>query len=216
MRQGDGVGSVGKRQKVDSDRLLLVEGEDEVGLFSSLIGRCLKGAADIQVIAAGGKDQFPRRLQAIRIGARTRPTLRSIGVVRDADDNPSGAFQSVCDHLRNAGYEPPESHGTFSDASPAVGVFVLPDGNTPGAVESLCRESVKNTDVARCVEQYLNCLTERDAMQSNNRDKSFAHAYLASMRNPVARVGEGARMGFWDLNSPVFNDLSGFVRELSE
>ena len=44
------------------------------------------------------------------------------------------------------------------------------------------RRSVEDTNAARCVEQYLECLTEHNAMQSSNRDKSFAHAYLAGMK----------------------------------
>lgn len=214
MAKGDARRSPKERLTIDSDWLLLVEGQDEVNLFNALIQHCVSDESNIQVIAAGGRDQFPTRLQAIRTGTQTRPTLRSIGVVRDADDNPEGAFQSVCDHLSNAGYEPPESHGAFSNTSPSIGVFILPNGIACGAVETLCRQSVEDTDIARCVERYLNCLAEHDVMQSNNNDKSFAHAYLAAMANPVARVGEGARGGVWKLDSPVFEGLASFVRRL--
>ena len=48
-----------------------------------------------------------------------------------------------------------------------------------------------------------------------NHDKTFAHAYLAAMDDPVARVGEGARQGVWDFESEAFSGLTGFLRDLA-
>lgn len=204
-----------KKRTIDSDKLLLVEGRDEVNLFCALIRRCLGDKSDIQVIEAGGKDQFLGRLKAIKIEAQTRMTFQSLGVVRDADDNPKGAFQSVYDHLCKAGYKPPEAHRTFSIASPSVGVFIVPDGIECGSIETLCRRAVEDSDAARCVEKYLKCLAKHNAMESGSRDKSFAHAYLAATSDPVARVGEGAHRDVWDFGSEAFQDLLCFVRDLS-
>ena len=201
------------RLKIDADRLLLVEGKDEVNLLRALMGHCLDGGLEVQVIDAGGKDKFPKNLKALHTAARARPTLRSIGVVRDADDDACGAFGSVCDHLLSVGYEPPPVHGQFSDAVPSIGVFIVPNGTERGAIETLCRRS-KDDDVARCVDEYLRCLDKHEAMKSMNADKSFAHAYLAAMRNPVARVGEGARQGVWNFESTAFAELSRFLRDL--
>lgn len=202
-------------RQILTDTLLLVEGRDEENLFRALIDRHLGADSGIQIIGAGCVDKFPVNLDAIRTAAQARPALRSIGVVRDADDDAGSAFRSVCDHLRNVGYEPPATHGEFSEATPSVGVFIVPDGSEPGAIETLCRLSVEGTDAARCVGEYIECLEKHDAMQSNNADKSFAHAYLAAMNDPVARVGEGARSGVWDFESPAFGALSRFLRDLA-
>lgn len=202
------------RLRIESDRLLLVEGRDEVNLFKALIRHQFGERFDVQVVEAGGKDQLPKSLQAIKIEAQTRPTFRSVGVVRDADDNPEGAFQSVCDHLNNARYVAPDAHGTFSEAVPSVGIFIVPDGVHGGAIETLCRQSVQESPAAQCVEQYLDCLNGNNAMESANRDKSFAHAYLAATHDPVARVGEGAQRGTWDFQSPVFGELLSFIQNL--
>ena len=209
------------KRKIRSDRLLLVEGRDEENLFDALIGRCFGAEPEIQVIAAGGRDKFPTNLEAIHTAALTRPTLRAIGVVRDADENAGAAFQSVCDHVRNVGYRPPPAHGEFSAGVPSFGVFIVPDGEEPGAIESLCRRSTvcrrstEGDDVSRCVEVYIRCLAEHEAMRSTNVDKTFAHAYLAAMGDSVARVGEGARQGVWDFGSPAFSEVSGFLRRLA-
>ena len=202
------------RLKIDADRLLLVEGRDEVNLLKALMMHCLDDGLEVQVIDAGGKDRFSKNLKALHTAARARPTLRSIGVVRDADDDAGGAFRSVCDHLRNVGYKPPPVHGRFSDAVPSIGVFIVPNGVERGAIETLCRRSKDGDDVARCVDEYLSCLDKHEAMKSMNADKSFAHAYLAAMQDPVARVGEGAREGVWNFESTAFAELSQFLRDL--
>ena len=201
--------------RVRSDLLLLVEGKDEVNLFGALMKHCFGAESRIQVIEAGGKDSFSENLQAIMTESGERPTLRAIGVVRDADQDASGAFRSVCDHLRNIGYEPPAGHDEFSDAAPSIGVFIVPDGTGPGAIETLCRRSKEGDAAAECVDEFLNCLDEHAAMRSTSADKSFAHAYLAITENPVARVGEGAMQGAWNFDSPAFAALANFLRELA-
>ena len=153
------------RLEISASRLLLVEGRDEVNLFDALLKHCLgaPGKQDIQIIDAGGKDRFRRRILAIQAAAASHPPLRSLGVIRDADDNAGTAFQSVCDALRYARYEPPRAHGEVSDGNPAVGVFIVPDGADAGAIESLCRRSVARVEASRCVEAYIDCLKDRES-----------------------------------------------------
>lgn len=202
--------------ELKADRLLLVEGKDEENLLGRLIEDCLNDdGQDIQIVAVGSKSKFRSSLIAIKVDAQSRPTLRSIGIIRDADDNPKGSFDSVCGSLRSAGYEPPTAHAEFSDATPSIGVFIVPDGSQPGAIETLCRRSVAGEAAAKCVDDYMECLKTHDALQSKNADKTFTHAYLAAMRDPVARVGEGALQKVWDFQSPAFAALSQFVRDLS-
>ena len=205
-----------KSLEIQANRLLLVEGKDEVNLLGRLIKDCLKDDGQgIQILDVGSKDNFRPNLMAIKIAAQSETTLHSIGIIRDADDNPQGSFDSVCGSLRSAGYEPPVAHAEFSNATPSIGVFIVPDGSQSGAIETLCRRSVQDEDAAKCVDEYMECLTTHNALQSNNADKTFTHAYLAAMRNPVARVGEGAQQGVWDFQSPAFDALSQFVRDLS-
>lgn len=204
------------RPRLEADLLLLVEGRDEVNLFERFVQHCLDDdAQSVQVLEVGGKDQFRRRLTLIVADARTRPTLRAIGVVRDADDSAQNTFQSVRDGIRSVGYEPPGAHAEFSNAVPSIGVFIVPDGSRGGAIETLCRNSVQTEGAANCVDEYLACLTRHGALRSRNEDKTFTHAYLAALEDPTARVGEGALQGVWDFRSPAFADLSRFIQALA-
>ena len=203
------------RSSLEKDVVLLVEGRDEMNLFEAFKRGCLDDDGEsIQVLPVGGKDQFKKQFAVIKSDAPTRPSLRSIGVIRDADENAQSSFQSVCNGIRSVGYEPPVAHGEFSNAVPSIGVFIVPDGSGRGAIETLCRQSVQDTDAAICVDDYLTCLSDRHALQSRNSDKTFTHAYLAAMQNPTARVGEGALQGVWNFRSPVFESLRQFIQTL--
>ena len=204
--------------------MLLVEGKDEENLLRALITAYAPenpSLAGIQIRGAGGKDGFPAEVEAVRIAAIRRSEesdepLHAIGILRDADHDAAAAFQSVEGAVRRAGLKPPARHGQFSDAKPSIGIFVVPDGASPGAIESLCRRSVERTRAARCAEEYLACLAEDGSRRSAAwTGKAFAHAYLASRPNPVARVGEGAQAGAWEFSHPEFAALRTFVAELA-
>ena len=203
--------------RIESERLLLVEGPDDRHLLEALIHHWPDDAhPDIQFIVAHGASAFRAKIDAIRIAAgRDGRNLRAIGIVRDADQDAAGAWRSVRDAVASSNLQPPDRHAAFSDASPNVGIFIMPDGVSKGTLETLCRHSVADEPAAGCVERYLTCLDEHDAMSSRNRDKSFAHAYLASRRDPVARVGEAGRQGVWNFDHPAFEALDSFLRSLA-
>ena len=204
--------------RVKCERLLLVEGKDEYNLFEALKTHCLgDSAANVQVVEAGGHTQFRERIRAILINvAQNRIMLRAMGVVRDADNDGAAAWNSVCGAVREAGLQAPDGHGDFSDGPPDVGVFIIPDAQAQGALETLCVRSLAETPAGDCVNRYLACLENRDALASTNRDKSFAHAWLASRPDPMARVGEGAQQGEWNFEHPAFAPLVQFVKRLAE
>ena len=201
--------------EICADRLLLVEGKDEVNLFKKLIKGCVSHTfPTIQVIGVGGHTKFRRNLNTIREAARSGPRLRTIGIVRDADTDPAAGFRSVLDSVSSVGFEPPPRHAAFSTGDPSIGIFIVPDGENEGAIETVCRRSIEGNAATECVKDYLDCLKRRDALLSTNEDKSFAHAYLAAMRDPMVRVGEAALNDIWDFQGQAFSGLVEFVRQL--
>lgn len=204
--------------RVVSAHLLLVEGKDEYNLFTELTQRRLaESAGGVQIVEAGGRTRFEARIRAIlQDAARRGVALRAVGVIRDADTNASAAWDSVHGALTRAGLQAPRTHGDFSDGHPRVGIFIVPDGRAHGALETLCKEAVSETPGGRCVERYLTCLEDAHALVSRNRDKSFVHGWLASRRDPVARVGEAAQQGEWNFDHPAFAPLIRFVERLRD
>ena len=203
-------------QQVDREKVILVEGKDEALLVDALLqDRFTNARSSVRVLDVGGKTLFRNRIQALRLRAeRNGVQIRAFAIIRDAEENASNTWKSITNALVSSHFQPPSQHGAFSQARPSVGVFVLPDGTSPGALESLCRRSITGRPVARCVEQYLKCLDKQNAMLSKKRDKTFTHAFLASCKDPVARVGEAAQQGVWDFGQPAFAPLKSFINKL--
>ena len=199
---------------VKSDRLVLVEGKDELNLLQAMIDRWAIGG--LQVIDVGGKHGFPVRLDAALTSAQGQNIeLSCISILRDADENPEGAWESVAGALRSQSLPVPDSPGTFNRGTPSVGVLILPGDGSVGAVEELCWRSVADSPAGLCIDDYVDCLRVAGALASTIEGKTRAHAYLAAQSDPVARVGEGAIKGYWPLDHSAFASLRDFIETTS-
>ncbi len=160
-------------------KLLLVEGKDEVNFFSALLVDLSLG--DIQVQGVGGKSRLRDRLKVVVRGP-SHEIITSVGIVRDADENPNGAFDSIRGALQAAGLPFPTAplQPVVKDGLQVM-VMILPDGKTPGMLEDLCLESVKETPAMLCVDEYFQCLKERLEQLPGNLTKARVRAFLASM-----------------------------------
>ena len=102
--------------------VLVVEGKDEKNLFDALLRH--EGVQNAQVVPIGGKEQLPAKLRALRAAPHFRSVL-FLGVIRDADADPEGAFSSVCGALQRAGLPVPDGPAELIPGPPRVGVFVM-------------------------------------------------------------------------------------------
>jgi len=112
---------------------------------------------------------------------------------------------------------PPKNIQMYAlNGRPAVGVFIAPDGLSPGSLESLCVRSVSEELEARCANDYLKCVKRVRNTEWNaaKRDKAFTYAYLATGPDPENALGVGAAQGIWNRDSPVFRPLRAFVERL--
>jgi hypothetical protein len=147
-----------------------------------------------------------------------REIVASVGIIRDAEDKPAAsAFQSVCSSLRVVGLNCPEVCGSFSIGEPRTGVFVLPDCQQPGMLETLCWTSLeddpKNAPELACVKAHLDCLG-RANVQSRNPSKAKVWTYLAGRCDVDPLVGRAAQANIWNWESAALRSLSGFIKLL--
>jgi len=124
--------------------------------------------SEIDVKQVEGVSGFPTFIRGLR-PATGFYRLKAFAVVRDADQSAAGAFASVGNFLRASGFPVPASPATFAVASPAsadpmVGVFVMPDGTTHGALEDLCLRAVAETTGGpelACMREFLDCVSSQ-------------------------------------------------------
>ena len=165
---------------ITKPKLLLVEGKDEVELFEKLLTDL--GLVDVDIRDIMGKTKYRKNIEALpRLSGFGEVT--SVGIVTDADKQPKGTFDSVCDALGAAGLPKPTAPLQPVGDAPQVMVMILPDGETPGMLEDLCLESVADDPAMSCVEEYFRCLEGRleAGALPGNPSKARVRAFLAAM-----------------------------------
>ena len=188
--------------------LLLVEGTGDARFFTALLNRL--GRDDVQVWSVGGKDKF-RPFIASLPSLPNFASLNSLNVIRDADDNPGAAFQSVRDALRDAGFPGPSSaFGKAENDALSASVAIIPDADSPGSLEDLCWRSIEGLTEAGCIEEYMECLG-RDKIARNRLSKTKIYALLAVGDRPGLRLGEAAESGVWNWDSAAFRQIAEYL-----
>ena len=200
---------------VRKERLLIAEGKDDEQFFNAMLRQL--GLDEIQVLGIGGKTRLEGQLKALKLDPAWRQ-VSSIGIVRDADDDPSAAFQSVCDALKAAELPAPKKTIVQAKAKgkPTVRVMIIPSALKKRALEDLCLNSVKDEPATTCVEQYFQCLTERGAPGPKERSLSKAktRVFLTSKEDPTLPLGIAAQKGYRPLDSTVFDEVKRFITSI--
>lgn len=206
--------------KIIKNKLLLVEGQDEIKFFTAFLAKY--EIADIQILESKGKDQFRAELDLI-MNEREFEDVISVGVIRDADESQQAAVDSICHHLRQVGLPVPNGHCQFkSDGVRNVGVFIAPGFTDKGMLESLILESLGDHPVKIASGEYLDNLKNLLAPVNQtcafnyprNIHKAHMHAFLAGMEKFIPSAGLAAQKGYYNLDSDVFNEVRDFLKGL--
>lgn len=198
-------------QEIRCPKLLVVEGRDEELFFSALCQHL--GLNGIQVLPIGGKNQLRRNLEGLTKVTGFSQVI-ALGIIRDADDDPKAAFQSVCSALKSAGLPVPAQPLVPAYGHPRVCVMILPDSQSTGALEDVCLRAIQGTLTMQCVDKLFCCLQRQGLPLPKNLSRAKILAYLASQTEPDKRLGESAQAGYWDWDHPAFTDLKNFLRML--
>lgn len=189
--------------------LLVVEGKEEELFFGALIKHL--GLQNAQVIGVGGKTTLRQNLKALTLSPGFADVI-FLGVVRDANDNPSAAFQSVHNALQAANLPAPERPLVPVGDSPRVAVMILPEEGEAGMLEDLCLKSVMQDPAMHCVEQYFECLRQKGLPLPSNISKAKVQVFLASRRRAGLRLGETAEAGYWPWDAETFQQVKTFLQ----
>lgn len=208
-----------KITEIKKEKLLLVEGKDEEIFFKTLFKK--REISDIQIMESGGKDQFSKKLPEI-IKLPDFRIISSLAVIRDADNDAKAAFKSVCSALENNNLQIPKKFSSFSLGSPRIGIFIIPDGNSQGMLESLCLSTVESGEskgLVKCVDSFMNCVETASANNQNykppkNLNKARCRAFLAAMEDDVSSLGIATEKNYWNLSSDKLKPLLDFLNSL--
>ncbi|MEJ2704772.1 MAG: hypothetical protein P8Z79_20240 [Sedimentisphaerales bacterium] len=202
-------------RRVFSKVVLAVEGKDEKNFFDVFL-RYL-GVDDFQIEEVGGKNQFPVKFPALLkmpgfFKPDESPFVTHVILIRDKDEDQ--AFESMAAIVDKEGLTPPESHGSFSQAVPKVGIFIMPGDTVEGCMlEDLCLKTVENHPAMRCVNEFISCASTLGT-KPKSVPKAKAQAFLAAQPEIATSVGVGAQKSYWDFDSPALAELKEFLNHL--
>lgn len=189
--------------------LILVEGSDEER-FLPLLAQA-RGFPDFQCKSFNGIPELPRFLKNLP-NIPGFSNVASLGIIRDADDNPATALQSTRDALRNAALPVPETELSVKLGPPKTAIFLTPGNGSPGALESCLLRSVGDNPDLECIDALLACMEGRNGIELRQKDKVRVQAFLATRVKVFRQISEGARAGIWPFEHTAFD---GFERLLS-
>src|ERR1041384_3570327 len=118
--------------------LLLVEGGDELAVCQILGDRAW---SQLCAWKADGRD-----LPGLARLAQNDPNFlnaRSVGIVLDVEGDVAAAHLLAAEAVAVLGGPRAFVPGVFG-GSPRIGVFLIPDGSTVGALETLCRRAIRD------------------------------------------------------------------------
>ena len=204
--------SLGKT-KITKNKILVVEGKDEENFFEAYLK--FLSISDIQILPIGGKTRLADYLEVLTIDPSFISMVNVLAIIRDADNNATSAFQSVCSALNNCRLPVPQKPLESADSNLKVNVMIMPPGSASGELEDLCLQSVSSDPAIPCLDSYFYCLLKlQNFYQPVNISKAKVHAFLASRVEPDKRLGEAALASYWPFNNSVFDSLKNFICSL--
>lgn len=196
------------------NKLLIVEGNDDVNFFNALFEHL--EITDYQIKKTEGKSSYSTSIAAIWKGPGYRSNVNSIGVIRDANNDFSRTFESVQTALRVSGLPVPRlplKPAIDRVTGLRVNVFIMPNNESQGMLEDLLLHSVDENPTMDCVNQYFSCLDEI-GFNPRKMSKAKVQTYLAAQIKCGISIGVAASRGYWPFIQDDFRDIIDFLKDL--
>jgi hypothetical protein len=196
---------------IAKNNIILVEGIDELNFIPVLCENIQ--LENYQIVEYHGKDSLGHFLDSF-IKTPGNHLIESIGIICDADDDFNRTFEIIKTALEENNLPTPLEPIMPSEGSPIIRLFIMPDNENPGMLESLCFQSVQEDLAVPCVESYFQCLEERSASTPNIIEKARIQVYLASRPLNTIFLGAAANEGYWNIDNECFSELKRFLTEI--
>lgn len=208
-----------------ADAILLVEGKNDQHVVWALCQQhnlpqtFTVERSDQENQTNSGVEQLltsiPVRLKAAR--------LRTLGIVLDADTSVLTRWQAVCGRLAQAGYsdlpDSPALEGSIimQTDKPKVGVWLMPDNQVPGMVESFVANLITQGDPL--VGKVRTILDEIESEKlhrypSVHRPKAFIHTWLAWQQTPGQPMGQAITAKVLQHDRELANRFVNWLQQL--
>jgi hypothetical protein len=190
-------------ERLSRQQLVIVEGRDEVHMVEAFLQAA--GRADIEVRSFDGVDNLRGYLKALTQVAGFEG-LVSLGIMRDAEDDATGALASIQGALGAAELGVPGANLTPAGVGPRVVVLINPIESMTGSLEDVFLAAAAGDPALECADEYVGCLNRRGAPPVRP-SKSRVHALIAAKDRPESSLGVAAKRGYFPLDHVAFDPI---------
>ena len=198
-------------------RVLLVEGADDRHVVQHL--RDHQDHPDIPAFKIVPKCGITKLIRAVGPEIKV-PDRLAVGILADANDDPSARWREIADKLRKADIETPDwpvpTGGVVVAGMvgrPRVGVWLMPDNRSPGELEDFVEKLIPEGDpvwpLADCYVREIPPDARRFKLGKITRAR--IHAWLATRKEP-RKMGAAIAIGDLDAEAPLARTFAEWLR----
>ena len=197
----------------ECEHILIVEGYSDLHFHAELL-RWLDRLEGVFIKEFKGKSPIlSRETLELFLTPKRLSEKKTIAIIVDADDNPSGTAQSLGDHLRAITGQT-VSEGQWTVGAPRLGFLVLPDPQTAGELEttiwSALPDEERFEEMKSAVTSFQETMSEL-GWRSKSRDKGYLGTFLSAVHDEDPRPGPAARSEVFDFSTSGFERLRTFL-----
>ena len=195
-------------------RLVLVEGKDDVYFCAAV--RESRILPCVQFMPYGGKSNLSSFLYTLP-RLPNFSIVRGIAVIRDADGDSNGAFQSIQAALKRAGLPVPTAElkpATRDEITTAA--LVLPGDGATGELEDCLLRSIVGHAYLAPVNDFINVIEQLKGAPLSERSKSKVRSFMAIQDPSHDLIGASAKAGVFPLDHSAFAGIEMVIRMISE
>ena len=201
-------------------RILLVEGNDDEHVFKAIFGQ--NNLAHLDEIKEHGG--YSNLIEALPLRLVESDVL-VLGVVCDADTDPTNRWESIRNRLEKAGYvnvpknldvnglviTPPEN-----SLLPRFGIWIMPDNQIPGILEKFLELLVPTGDKLFAYTEHCIKNIPEDAKLFRDVDipKAKIHTWLAWQKEPGKPLGQSITKRVLRAESPSCQKVVNWIQRL--
>lgn len=201
------------------ESVILVEGKDD----AIVVKRIVEGNAEKSVETRGfeGKDRLLDNIEGFLLGS----AAKSVGIIADANADLEDRWKAIRNRLTNCklGVEIPDrlpQDGLILNCKPRVGVWLMPDNENSGALESFLEQMIPEGAQWNLAVEYVNDAVGKGIESVRGKNdvwlmKAKIYAWLA-IEDPGMKTGTAIDSGKLKLDGELCQRFISWIKVLCE
>ena len=197
--------------------VLFVEGYGDLRFYAEMMEHV--GLAGVFIQDMGGRTLLKKQAELL-LKPNQVASMKSVGVVLDADSDAVAAFESARSSIRDVVGVDVTAPGQWVTSPTGVkfGIFIVGTGPEQPELESLAwfawTSDSSNAPLRECVEGFIQC-TEGKNIRLQSIDKVRVGAALSVLNEDDPRIGPAAQARLFDFEHAAFAELRTFFQGMT-